>query len=92
MSHFREIWTLAGEAIALVDPAYAAMYTKIAVSKNFVGSPHIDTYDQAPQYAASFGNFCGGALMVEAAAREVVAIDTKGRMAKCDGRFPHWYQ
>ena len=28
--------------------------------------------------------------MVEASAREVVAIDTHGKMAKMDGRFPHW--
>ena len=47
-------------------------------------------YDQAPQYASSFGEFNGGALMVETGAREVAAINTRNRIAKCDGRFPHW--
>lgn len=72
------------------DPTYATRFSSVAVSKDFVGSPHTDSYDRAPQYALSLGHFTGGELMVEANAREVVAINTHGRMAKCDGRFPHW--
>jgi len=68
--------------IVQVDTAYAQTYTSLAVSKCFVGSPHIDTYDRAPQYALSLGDFHGGSLMVEAGPREVVAVDTHGRMAK----------
>ena len=47
-------------------------------------------YDVGPQYALSLGDFTGGALCVECGARELAAIDTHGRMAKVDGRFPHW--
>ena len=47
-------------------------------------------YDVGPQYALSLGEFSGGALMVEAGPKEVCAVDTHGRLAKVDGRFPHW--
>ena len=65
----------------------------IAVSYNFVGSPHIDTYDIAPQYALSLGDFTqggGGELCVEESAMQVAVVDTRGKLAKVDGRFPHW--
>ena len=65
----------------------------IAVSYNFVGSPHIDTYDIAPQYALSLGDFTqggGGELCVEESAMQVAVVDTRGKVAKVDGRFPHW--
>ena len=29
-------------------------------------------------------------MCVECGARELASIDTHGRMAKVDGRFPHW--
>ncbi len=34
--------------------------------------------------------YAGGELCVEASPREVAVVDTRGRMAKLDGRFPHW--
>ncbi|CAD7967448.1 unnamed protein product [Amoebophrya sp. A25] len=41
-------------------------WTHIAVTKNFVGSPHIDEFDQTFQFCASFGEFqTGGELCVE---------------------------
>ena len=84
------MWGLAAQVIAAADPEYAEAYSAIAVSKGFVGSPHIDTYDVGPQYALSLGDFTGGALMVESGPCEVCAVDTHGRLAKVDGRFPHW--
>jgi hypothetical protein len=90
LAAFRSLWDLAAQAIESVDPDYAQSYSAIAVSKRFVGSPHIDTYDIGPRYALSLGGFSGGALMVEAGAREVCCVDTHDKLAKVDGRFPHW--
>lgn len=46
------------------DPDY--FYSGIAVTKNFVASPHIDDRDQSFQYAVSLGDFTtGGELCVE---------------------------
>ena len=88
---FARLSHLAHLAILEVDPTHAKEgYSAIAVSKGFVGSPHIDTYDVGPQYALALGTFSGRALCVESGARQLVRIDTKGRMAKFDGRFPHW--
>ena len=89
----RGLWDLAVAAIQDADPAYAATFTAIAVSFGFQGSPHIDTYDIAPQYALSLGDFVnngGGELCVEESAMQVAKVDTRGAMAKVDGRFPHW--
>ena len=47
-----------------VDPVFK--YSGIAVTKNFVASPHIDDKDKSYQYAISLGNFeNGGQLCVE---------------------------
>ena len=46
------------------DPSF--YYSGIAITKNFVGSPHIDDRDQTYQYALSLGNFThGGELCVD---------------------------
>ena len=73
------------------------MYTAIAVSKGFSGSPHIDTYDTGPQYALSLGSFGetsreggGGLLCIEVSPTSVAEVDTYRRMQKVDGRFVHW--
>ncbi|OEU20068.1 hypothetical protein FRACYDRAFT_181589 [Fragilariopsis cylindrus CCMP1102] len=53
------------ELMDWVDPNY--YYSGIAVTKNFVASPHIDDRDQSFQYAVSLGEFNegGGELCVE---------------------------
>ena len=56
---------------------HAGIYSAIAVSKGFVGSPHIDTYDVGPQYALSLGDFTGGSLMVEAGPKQVRYCTTR---------------
>lgn len=43
MQTFGRLWDLAAQAIAEVDATYARNYSAIAVTKGFVGSPHIDT-------------------------------------------------
>jgi Sec-independent protein translocase protein TatA len=56
-----------------------------------VGSPHVDVNDTCPQYAMSLGDFAdGGELCVETQPCEVVLVDTHARLARIDGRFPHW--
>ena len=74
------------------DPDYAARYTAVAFTRNFEGSPHIDTQNIAPFYGLALGDFSagGGALCVECSAREVAHIDTRHRLGRADGRYPHW--
>ena len=40
------------------DPSWA--YDHLAITKNFVASPHVDKEDKSYQYAMSLGDFCGG--------------------------------
>lgn len=70
-------------------------YSGIAVTKNFVSSPHIDERDQSFQYAISLGDFSnGGELCVEGLDEEgtdfINVIETRNRIAKVDGRHVHW--
>lgn len=67
------------------------MHSGIAVTKNFVGSPHIDSFDTGPQLALALGEFEGGALCIESEdGGSVDVVDTKGKIAKVDGRRVHW--
>ena len=99
-----------------VDADYAAEFTAVALTKNFRGSPHIDTQNIGPFYGLSLGDFRnqdqdedtggggggdeskatmsmnGGALCVESGPREVTFVDTRGKMARVDGRYPHWVE
>ena len=70
-----------------------AAYTHVAITKNFVGSPHVDAYDVSYQHALCLGDFGGtggaGSLCVETgglAGREVCVVDTRNRIARVDGR------
>ena len=84
----RGIWEAAAAWMRLVDPSFE--YTGVAFSRGFRGSPHVDTYDIAYQWAISLGAFQGGELCVESAPSEVSVVNTHGRAAKVDGRYPHW--
>ena len=90
--HFEQhsaVWEIAKRIVECADPHYK--YTNLAVSKNFVGSPHRDEFDIAYQFALSLGDFTGGGeLCVETMHDEVTLVDTHGKIAKLDGRFPHW--
>ena len=66
-------------------------YTAIAVTRSFVGSPHIDTFDTAEQLAVALGDFEGGELCVESADGDAIeVVETRGAVASVDGRRVHW--
>ena len=86
------LWELATRAMNLVDVEFAETFTALAVTHNFVGSPHIDKQNIGPFYGMSLGNFQDGegGICVEYDPLRIVQVNTKGRMGKVDGRFPHW--
>ena len=45
-----------------VEPSFH--YSAVAVTQNFIGSPHIDECDRSFQFAVSLGEFEGGELCV----------------------------
>jgi hypothetical protein len=68
--HFKELREACQQLMQWADPTY--YYSGIAVTKNFIASPHMDERDQTFQYAVSLGNFKsnssdggGGELCVE---------------------------
>ena len=67
-------------------------YDSLAITKNFVASPHVDKEDMSYQFALSLGEFdSGGELMIESRlGKKRYRVNTKNRIAKCDGRSCHW--
>ena len=91
LQRYAGIWDLAEQAIREIDEEFADRFTALAVTKNFCGSPHIDTLNVGPFYGISMGEFWGGGkICVECSAMVVAEVETKGRFGKVDGRFPHW--
>ena len=88
----RALWGAAAAALRAVDAGFAAEFTALAVTHNFRGSPHIDTTNVGPFYGLSVGDFAEGTggIRVEVDALTVAEVNTRGRLAKVDGRFPHW--
>jgi hypothetical protein len=86
------LWNLAFEAINSVDEVFASQYTAVAITHNFSGSPHIDKQNTGPFYGFAVGDFedSTGSIMVECSARVIAKVNTKNRMGKVDGRYPHW--
>ena len=86
------IWTLAARIMREADPEYARRYTALAVTKQFEGSPHIDTENVAPFYGLGLGEYTGGFICVESEddGMHVNEVDTQGRLGRIDGRYPHW--
>lgn len=88
---YKCLFDLAVNAMAEVDLEFSRRFTALAVTKNFVGSPHIDTLNVGPFYGLSLGEFSGGgSIAVECSPFLVAEIETRGRFGKVDGRFPHW--
>ena len=90
---YQELRQACDDLMQWADPEY--YFSGIAVTKNFVASPHIDDRDQSFQYAVSLGSFTdGGELCVEGVddkGDEVLnVIDTRNRIARADGRHLHW--
>lgn len=92
LKKYEALWSLAHEAIYSVDPTFASQYTAVAVTHNFEGSPHIDKQNTGPFYGFAVGDYEDGTggIMVECSARVIARVNTKNRMAKVDGRYPHW--
>ncbi len=92
LQKYNRLFELAVETIHQVDPAFSKRFTALAVTKNFTGSPHIDTLNISPFYGIALGDYelGGGKLAVECCPMTVAEIDTRGRFGKVDGRFPHW--
>lgn len=86
------LWGAAKEAIASVDEEFANQFTGLAVTKGFVGSPHIDTTNIGPFYGLSVGDFEDGTggVRVELDPLTVCEVNTKNRLGRIDGRFPHF--
>jgi len=88
----QSLWAAAQAALATVDQDFADTFTGLAVTQGFRGSPHIDTTNIGPFYGLSLGDFADGTggVQVELDAMTVCEVNTKERLGKIDGRFPHW--
>ena len=86
------LWELAAAAIESIDPEFAKVFTALAVTQNFQGSPHIDKTNIGPFYGLAIGDHIDGTggVRVEVDAMTVCEVNTKDRLGKIDGRMPHW--
>ena len=92
---YRSLWDAGIDALNCIDPVYAeSNCTEIAITHGFSGSPHRDKQNCGPFYGLSLGNYDDsdgkGGIVVEASARVVVQVNTKGRLGRVDGRYVHW--
>ena len=53
LTRYRSLFDSAVEAMTEIDSTFAERFTALAVTKNFVGSPHIDTLNVGPFYGVS---------------------------------------
>jgi len=88
----RTLWDLAQMAMREADEVFAEECTEMAITYGFVGSPHIDKQNCGPFYGLALGEFKEGTgqVCVECSARIVAEVDTKNRLGRIDGRYPHW--
>lgn len=86
------LWELAKTAMLEVDADYGHNFSALAVTYGFQGSPHIDKQNTCPFYGLALGDFPDGqgGVCVEVDAFTVAHVNTKNRLAKVDGRYPHW--
>ncbi len=86
------LWEAAKAAMGTVDEDFANAFTGLAVTKGFIGSPHIDTTNIGPFWGLSIGDFDDGTggVRVELDPMTVCEVNTKNRLGKIDGRFPHF--
>merc|ERR1711924_199568 len=82
------LWQLCEDLIALVAPD--ARWDKLAITKSFRGSPHVDAGDTTHQHVVAF-DFTGGHLCAEGGGGdEELRIDVHDRVGRIDGRGVHW--
>lgn len=92
LEEHRDLWDLAHTAISETDPDFANNFSALAVTYGFTGSPHIDKQNTGPFYGFALGDFEDGTggVCVESGPFVVAHVNTKDRLGKIDGRFPHW--
>ena len=92
MERNRNLFDMALDAAKEVDPGFAARCTEIAVTYGFQGSPHIDKQNCGPFFGLALGEFSDGTgqVCVECSARVLACVNTKNRLGRIDGRYPHW--
>ena len=92
LNQYRKLWDLASTAIMEEDASFAESFSALAVTYGFQGSPHIDKQNTSNFYGLSLGDFLDGqgGICVECSPFVVAHVNTKGRLAKVDGRFVHW--
>lgn len=92
LQQYDHLWKLACQALRAVDAEYAANFSALAVTYGFRGSPHIDKQNTGPFYGLALGDFPDGqgGICVEADPLTVAVVNTKHRLGKVDGRYPHW--
>jgi hypothetical protein len=88
----RRLWSLALRTLAETDPTFATRCSEIAVTFGFVGSPHVDRQNSSPFYGLSIGEFDEGTgcVAVECLARVIAEVNTRNRLGRVDGWYPHW--
>ena len=88
----KRLWQLALQAMTEVDSDFAKRCSEVAVTYCFTGSPHIDRQNASPFYGLSLGNFTEGTgcVAVESSPRIVAYVNTKNKLGRVDGRYPHW--
>jgi hypothetical protein len=86
------LWELAQTAVSEVDPVFGANFSALAITYGFTGSPHIDKQNTSAFYGLALGDFPEGqgGVCVEVDAFQIAHVNTKSRLGKIDGRFPHW--
>lgn len=62
LERYRGIFDQAVETMREVDPVFCERFTALAVTKNFVGSPHIDTLNIGPFYGLALVSFVQSTL------------------------------
>ena len=89
---YKKLWDLALNTLKDVDAAFAERCTEIAVTYGFQGSPHIDKQNCGPFYGLALGDFPDGqgGICVESSARVIAVVNTKNRLGRVDGRYPHF--
>lgn len=73
---YGELRNACRELMEWADPDY--YYSGIAVTKNFVASPHIDERDTSFQYAVSLGDFRGGGQLCVEGKRTIARNGSDG--------------
>ena len=92
LNQYQHLWTLANQIMSQVDPEFAKSFSALAVTYGFTGSPHIDKQNTTPFYGLALGEFVGGGICVEADWDTVAISNSHNRLAKVDGRYPHWVE